>query len=65
MTKYYPTSRKRWCSSEVTGINPKSGKKETYTFSGLSGKTGFDRAEKKQKQLQTQGYKKVTHGMAI
>ena len=57
MTKYYP--------SEVTGINPKTGKKETYTFSGLSGKTGFDRAEKKQKQLQTQGYKKVTHGMAI
>ncbi len=53
MTKdpYFPTN--------VSGFNPKTGKKETYSFRGTD--SGFEKGEKKAKALRGRGFTEVTH----
>ena len=48
---YYPT--------QVSGINPQTGKKETYNFRGTD--SGFDKGEKKAKTLRERGCAEVSH----
>ena len=41
----------------VSGINPKTNKREVYSFE--AGSDDFDNAEKKMKELESLGYKKI------
>ncbi len=48
---YFPT--------RVSGINPQTGKKETYNFRGTD--SGFEKGEKKEKALKKRGFTEVNH----